>query len=115
MKPTPTFAVVLGSLLFGASLFFSVANAEEKYKPKEATELTVRTYRTDDLPVFTVEKEWRPSLLISLVQSSILPNSWEAKGGTSTMAPYPQNQSLVISTTSRGHDRIVDLLESLRD
>ncbi len=30
------------------------------------------------------------------------------------MAPYPQNLSLVISTTSDVHDQIADLLESLR-
>ena len=31
------------------------------------------------------------------------------------MAPYPQNLSLVISTTSDVHDQITDLLESLEE
>lgn len=52
--------------------------------------------------------------LMMLLQQTIEPTSWEALGGVGTMAPYPQNLSLVISTTSDVHDQIVDLLESLR-
>jgi general secretion pathway protein D len=52
--------------------------------------------------------------LMTLIQQTIDPDSWEALGGVGTMAPYPQNLSLVISTTSDVHDQIVDLLESLR-
>ena len=52
--------------------------------------------------------------LIDLIQTTVVPDTWEALGGPSTMAPYPQNLSLVISTTSDVHDQIVDLLESLR-
>lgn len=52
--------------------------------------------------------------LMSLIQTTIEPDSWEALGGVGTMAPYPQNLSLVVSTTSDVHDQIVDLLESLR-
>ncbi|WP_391564897.1 type II secretion system protein GspD [Allorhodopirellula solitaria] len=54
------------------------------------------------------------SQLIQLIQTTVEPDSWEALGGVGTMAPYPQNLSLVISTTSDVHDQIVDLLESLR-
>ena len=52
--------------------------------------------------------------LIQLIQTTIEPTTWEALGGVSTMQEYPQNLSLVISTTSDVHDQIVDLLESLR-
>ncbi len=52
--------------------------------------------------------------LIDLIQTTVVPDTWEALGGPSTMAPYPQNLSLVISTTSDVHDQISDLLESLR-
>ncbi|WP_231603579.1 type II secretion system protein GspD [Neorhodopirellula pilleata] len=52
--------------------------------------------------------------LMQLIQQTIEPDTWEALGGVGTMAPYPQNLSLVISTTSDVHDQIVDLLESLR-
>ncbi len=52
--------------------------------------------------------------LIDLIQTTVVPDTWEVLGGPSTMAPYPQNLSLVISTTSDVHDQISDLLESLR-
>lgn len=52
--------------------------------------------------------------LMQLIQQTISPDTWEALGGPSTMAPYQQNLSLVISTTSDVHDQIADLLESLR-
>ena len=52
--------------------------------------------------------------LIELIQQTVVPDTWEALGGPSTMAPYQQNLSLVISTTSDVHDQISDLLESLR-
>lgn len=52
--------------------------------------------------------------LMDLIQTTIMPDTWEALGGPSSMSPYPQNLSLVISTTSDVHDQIADLLESLR-
>ncbi len=52
--------------------------------------------------------------LMQLIQQTVVPDTWEALGGPSTMAPYQQNLSLVISTTSDVHDQITDLLESLR-
>ena len=54
------------------------------------------------------------STLMQLIQTTIEPDTWEALGGNSTMFPYAQNLSLVVSTTSDVHDQIVDLLESLR-
>lgn len=52
--------------------------------------------------------------LIDLIQTTVSPDTWDALGGPSTMREYPQNLSLVISTTSDVHDQIADLLESLR-
>lgn len=52
--------------------------------------------------------------LIELIQTTVSPETWDLLGGPSTMADYPQNLSLVISTTSDVHDQIVALLESLR-
>jgi general secretion pathway protein D len=52
--------------------------------------------------------------LIDLIQTTVVPDTWEALGGPSTMREYAQNLSLVISTTSDVHDQISDLLESLR-
>lgn len=54
------------------------------------------------------------SSLMELIQTTIDPQGWDALGGPSTMFPYPQNLSLVISTTTDVHEQIADLLESLR-
>ncbi|WP_246151491.1 type II secretion system protein GspD [Rubripirellula reticaptiva] len=52
--------------------------------------------------------------LIELIQTTVVPDTWDTLGGPSTMREYAQNLSLVISTTSDVHDQIADLLESLR-
>ncbi|QDS91281.1 Bacterial type II and III secretion system protein [Roseimaritima multifibrata] len=53
--------------------------------------------------------------IMQLIQTTIAPETWEdTMGGPSTMAPYYQNLSLVISTTSDVHDQILELLASLR-
>ncbi|TWU34389.1 type II secretion system protein GspD [Novipirellula artificiosorum] len=52
--------------------------------------------------------------LMQLIQETVEPTIWQDLGGTSTMAPYPQNLSLVISTTSEVHDKIEALLTTLR-
>lgn len=52
--------------------------------------------------------------LIELIQTTVVPDTWDLLGGPSTMRQYEQNLSLVISTTSEVHDQISELLESLR-
>lgn len=52
--------------------------------------------------------------LMQLIETTIVPDTWESVGGVSNMFPYQQNLSLVVSTTSEVHDQIADLLESLR-
>ncbi|XZE52629.1 type II secretion system protein GspD [Planctomycetaceae bacterium SH139] len=52
--------------------------------------------------------------LMQLIQTTIAPDTWEALGGPSTMAPYRANLSLVVSTTTDVHEQIADLLASLR-
>jgi general secretion pathway protein D len=52
--------------------------------------------------------------LMQLIETTIAPDTWEAVGGPSTMAPYRATLSLVVSTTTDVHEQIGDLLESLR-
>ncbi|HAC93067.1 MAG TPA: general secretion pathway protein GspD, partial [Planctomycetaceae bacterium] len=52
--------------------------------------------------------------LMTLVQQTIEPDSWQANGGTSTMLPYQANLSLIVSAPQTTHEKIADLLESLR-
>ncbi|MEM6469426.1 MAG: hypothetical protein AAF802_07630 [Planctomycetota bacterium] len=71
-------------------------------------------YKAEDLPVWNKKGEWDPVTLIELIQLASGPTNWESNGGNSTVAPYFQNKSLIISTTSKNHDAIVALLERLR-
>jgi general secretion pathway protein D len=52
--------------------------------------------------------------LMNLIQQTIDPDSWLINGGTSTILPYPANLSLVVSAPQTTHEKITDLLESLR-
>ncbi|TVQ01988.1 MAG: general secretion pathway protein GspD [Planctomycetaceae bacterium] len=53
-----------------------------------------------------------PFELMNLIQTTISPDEW--LDGTYSIAPYMQNLSLVISTTTEVHDQIAALLASLR-
>lgn len=52
--------------------------------------------------------------LMMLIQQTIEPDSWLAAGGSSTIMPYQANLSLVVSAPQTTHEKITDLLESLR-
>ena len=53
--------------------------------------------------------------LIELIQNTIDPQSWlDTNGGPGTINEFRANLSLVISQTLENHERIQDLLESLR-
>ncbi len=73
-----------------------------------------RTYRIGDLPVWTKDGQFQPKVLLWHIQSTVSPKSWEASGGQSTMALYPPNGSVVISTTPDIHEQLHELLEKLR-
>ncbi len=52
--------------------------------------------------------------LMNLVEQTIDPDSWLAQGGTSTILPFRQNLSLIISAPQTTHEKISDLFETLR-
>jgi general secretion pathway protein D len=52
--------------------------------------------------------------LMMLIQQTIDPDNWLANGGQSSMIPYQNNLSLVISAPQTTHEKIQDLLETLR-
>lgn len=91
------------------------AFAENPVPAKEVVRNYMVTYRTEDLPVWTKDGKWRPEMLMTLIQTAISPKSWEADGGTSSLAPYPQNSSIVISTTSENHGKLQTLLKRFQN
>lgn len=111
--------------LVAASVFVAIGSspAEDEANRKGAAAqpvadadslIVTRVYKFADLPVWTKEKACNPVLLMHLLQSTVLPEQWEGKGGRATMAFYPQNLSLIISATPKMHDEIVDLIELVR-
>ncbi len=52
--------------------------------------------------------------LISLIQQTIEPESWMSNGGSSTITPFAGNLSLVVSAPQTTHEKLADLLASLR-
>ena len=90
------------------------ASAADDVSESQNTKVYPKTYRLEDLPVWSKDGSYNPKLMIMLIESSISPKSWEALGGPSSMAPYPQNASLVVSTTSDNHDALSDVLKQLR-
>ncbi len=52
--------------------------------------------------------------LISLITSTIQPETWDDVGGPGSIAPFETNLSLVIRQTEEVHEEIADLLEQLR-
>ncbi|MCA9103538.1 MAG: hypothetical protein KDA63_20435, partial [Planctomycetales bacterium] len=52
--------------------------------------------------------------LINLIQATIEPTTWDIVGGDGSIQRYPNNLSLVVSTTQEIHEQIVELLEQLR-
>ena len=53
--------------------------------------------------------------LINLIQNTVNPDQWQAVGGgSSTMQPFAQNLSLVVTAPQETHEAIADLLKSLR-
>jgi general secretion pathway protein D len=52
--------------------------------------------------------------LISLIQQTVQPTTWDSQGGPGAISPFQTNLSLVISQTQEVHEEIADLLEQLR-
>ncbi|EMI21488.1 signal peptide protein [Rhodopirellula maiorica SM1] len=56
------------------------------------------------------------STITNLIQTTIHPDTWEALGGASTMAPFHSTRpALMISTTYDVHQQIETLLQTLRE
>lgn len=114
-------AILTGALGIGLACCFAVAQqptpqtvATEKAAAEQEAKVYPVTYRVEDIPVWSHDGAFDPTLLMALIQSSVNPESWEASGGPSTMAPYAKTASLVVSTTSDNHDELKSLLERLR-
>ncbi len=106
------------ALLVFASVITAVAERQhvgaDDAKANKPEVLVRKIYHLHDLPIWTKERECRPTVLMQLIESTVSPSDWEGNGGTSSMAPYRQTASLIVSTSLRNHQKVESLLESLR-
>jgi hypothetical protein len=52
--------------------------------------------------------------LMQLIADTVAPESWVERGGQATMDYFPLGMCLVVKQTAKNHERIADLLQSLR-
>lgn len=105
-------------LLVFATVFTSVSNEQiavaDDSKNDAKDEILTAVYRFHDLPVWTAESKFDPNVMMRLIRATTSPSDWKANGGDSTFVPYAENVAVIISTKRRNHDRIKDLLKTIR-
>ncbi|MEO1529988.1 MAG: hypothetical protein AAFX06_31620 [Planctomycetota bacterium] len=107
--------VALLTVLFGGLAYTRVVADESKgdatAELEDENPIVTIVYKWKGLPVYDKAGNWKPDALMHLIQVVVSPKDWEANGGSSTMAPYPQNQSIIISTTMKNHKALRKMLE----
>lgn len=93
LKPLVLFAVAM-------IVAFSSASLLADNTSDDSDQLVVVVYRVGDLPVWTNDGKFASDILMAYLQTTVTPKMWEARGGAATMAPYPKNASLVITSLS---------------
>ncbi len=115
MVLTLLFAVGLGAFRFGRDVGFEEGN-REGFAAGINAQVYPKVYRVADLLLGPVPQSGQAdyAALMDEIAANVQPTSWEESGGPATFAPYPQNLSLVVSQTSRGHNELSEFLESKR-
>ncbi len=70
--------------------------------------LSIRVYPVGDLAHGSYEE------LVTVITTSVLPNTWSRVGGNATITEMATCKSLVISQAISGHEEILRLLRALR-
>ena len=112
-------AMVFGAFQYGHRLGYGEGE-RDGYASGVGAKVYPVVYRVSDLVVsdsggpdtkqFALYDE-----LVNAIQKNVAPKTWESEGGPASMAPYPQNLSLVVAQSDRGHDELAEFLESKRD
>jgi hypothetical protein len=88
--------------------------ASVSYAASPAEPVIAKVYPGYDLPVFRLSRPpiFDPSVLISHMKQTIDPKGWT--DGDAEVHVFKENMSFVIIQTPENHDRIRQLLDSLR-
>ena len=115
-------ATFVAVLLVGALTCFAFAQDASLRGAAVGSEATVDeavkvypiTYTVDGLPVWTKSGKLDLGLLMQHIQLTVNPSSWTAAGGASAMGVSPNDNRLIISTTSANHNAIGALFKRLQ-
>ncbi|QDV81901.1 hypothetical protein TBK1r_08240 [Stieleria magnilauensis] len=117
------FAILLLAVGFGAFKLGKERGGSEGYAKgydngwaeSQNAKLVKRHYRVSDLVLADGPESIADfGKLIQSIQQSVEQNSWDTNGGPAEIAPYPQNLSLVVNQTQRGHNAIEKYLDERR-
>ena len=112
IKPIVAIAIVLAAT-FAAVQSLPTSVAADTAPLSDAGKVYPMAYRLTDLPVWSQDgKTFDPMILMAYIKASVDTNAW---GTSSTMAPFAENSSVVISTNSANHKAIQDVLKQLRE
>ncbi|HTU26896.1 MAG TPA: hypothetical protein VMF30_15930 [Pirellulales bacterium] len=91
-----------------------VSHAEPATSPADPGVYTV-IYNVADLPVWCVaakEPQFDPSVVMALLEASVAPESWDP--GPGSICASAEHKSIVVSQNRANHEKVVDVLRSLR-
>lgn len=109
-------ALLLGGFRYGRNVGF-VEGSRQGFSEGLVAKVYPVVYKVSDLvspPNQSVSVFASYDTLIQEIQSEFQPQTWEAAEGPATLAPYPQNLSIVVAQTERGHQDLNDFLETKR-
>lgn len=90
------------------------AGYEDGWSESMASKLTKKSYRISDYSEMRLQSLGDLMKLAEEIQQEVETTSWEHNGGPAMIDGYPQNLSLTITQTQRGHRAVERFLNSRR-
>ncbi|PHQ36499.1 hypothetical protein [Rhodopirellula bahusiensis] len=91
---------------------------EEGWNDSMSAKVTKAEYRVYDMLSKSQEHSDVHAALddfLEEVQTLVEPNSWERNGGPASLSVYPQNFSLIVHQTGRGHEALKEFIAAKED
>lgn len=83
--------------------------------PAETGGIHIRkVYRVGDLPVWAKDGQFRPTLLIHMITTTVTPEQWGSRPGSAAIAPYAPAAALVVTASPETHSGIKHLVDMNR-
>lgn len=90
------------------------AGYEEGWSESMASKLTKKNYRISDYSEMSPQSFGDLMKLAEEIRREVETTSWEHNGGPAKIDGYPQDMSLIITQTQRGHKAVENFLNNRR-